>query len=76
MPQFALEETLLLCGCNYNFVKNLDFLNRDELERFLVQSGIRIDDYINTAMDMSTEIHSGIKGKTINLHFLKHIFGL
>jgi (p)ppGpp synthase/HD superfamily hydrolase len=75
MPQFALEETLLLCGCNYNFVKNLDFLNRDELERFLVQSGIRIDDYINTAMDMSTEIHSGIKREDNQSPFLEtHIW--
>jgi hypothetical protein len=56
-------------------MKTLDFLKRDELEKFLVQSGIRIDDYINTAMDMSTEVHSGIKREDNQSPFLEtHIW--
>ena len=56
-------------------MKILDFLKRDELEKFLVQSGIRIDDYINIAMDMSTEVHSGIKREDNQSPFLEtHIW--
>jgi (p)ppGpp synthase/HD superfamily hydrolase len=42
-------------------MKNHDFVKREDLENFLVQSGIRIDDYIITAMDVSSEIHERIK---------------
>jgi (p)ppGpp synthase/HD superfamily hydrolase len=42
-------------------MKNQDFVKREDLENFLVQSGIRIDDYIITAMDVSSEIHERIK---------------
>jgi (p)ppGpp synthase/HD superfamily hydrolase len=42
-------------------MKNQDFVKREDLENFLVESGIRIDDYIITAMDVSTEIHERIK---------------
>lgn len=56
-------------------MKNQDFLKRDELEDFLVQSGIRIDDYLNTAMDVSTEIHDGIKREDNQSPFLEtHIW--
>ena len=56
-------------------MKNQDFLKRDELENFLVQSGIRIDDYLNTAMDVSTEIHAGIKREDNQSPFLEtHIW--
>jgi (p)ppGpp synthase/HD superfamily hydrolase len=56
-------------------MKNLDFLKREELENFLVQSGIRIDDYIITALDVSTEIHDGIKREDNQSPFLEtHIW--
>ena len=56
-------------------MKNQDFLKRDQLEDFLVQSGIRIDDYVNTAMDVSTEIHNGIKREDNRSPFLEtHIW--
>jgi len=52
-------------------MKNQDFLKREELENFLIQSGIRIDDYIITAMDVSTEIHDGIKREDNQSPFLE-----
>jgi (p)ppGpp synthase/HD superfamily hydrolase len=56
-------------------MKNQDFLKREELEKFLVQNGIRIDDYLITAMDMSTEIHDGIKREDNQSPFLEtHIW--
>lgn len=56
-------------------MKNQDFLKREELENFLVQSGIRIDDYIITALDVSTEIHDGIKREDNQSPFLEtHIW--
>ncbi len=56
-------------------MKNQDFLKREELENFLVQSGIRIDDYITTALDVSTEIHDGIKREDNQSPFLEtHIW--
>ena len=56
-------------------MKNQEFLKRDELENFLVQSGIRIDDYLNTAMDVSSEIHAGIKREDNQSPFLEtHIW--
>lgn len=56
-------------------MKNQDSLKREELENFLVQSGIRIDDYLNTAMDVSTEIHDGIKREDNQSPFLEtHIW--
>jgi (p)ppGpp synthase/HD superfamily hydrolase len=56
-------------------MKNQDFLNREELENFLIQSGIRIDDYIITALDVSTEIHDGIKREDNQSPFLEtHIW--
>jgi (p)ppGpp synthase/HD superfamily hydrolase len=56
-------------------MKNHDFLKREELEKFLTQNGIRIDDYLNTAMDVSTEIHSGIKREDNQSPFLEtHIW--
>lgn len=56
-------------------MKNQDFLKRDELEKFLVQSGIRLDDYVNTAMDVCTEIHNGIKREDNQSPFLEtHIW--
>ncbi len=56
-------------------MKNQDFLKREELENFLIQSGIRIDDYIITAMDVSTEIHDGIKREDNQSPFLEtHIW--
>ena len=56
-------------------MKNQDFLKREELENFLTQNGIRIDDYIITAMDVSTEIHSGIKREDNQSPFLEtHIW--
>ena len=56
-------------------MKNQDFLKREELEKFLVQSGIRIDDYVITAMDMSTEIHDRIKREDNQSPFLEtHIW--
>jgi (p)ppGpp synthase/HD superfamily hydrolase len=56
-------------------MKNQDFLKREELESFLVQSGIRIDDYIITALDVSTEIHDGIKREDNQSPFLEtHIW--
>ena len=56
-------------------MKNQEFLKREELENFLVQSGIRIDDYLFTAMDVSSEIHDGIKREDNNSPFLEtHIW--
>jgi len=56
-------------------MKNQDFLKRQELENFLIQSGIRIDDYVITAMDVSTEIHDGIKREDNQSPFLEtHIW--
>lgn len=56
-------------------MKNQDFLKREELEKFLVQSGLRIDDYVITAMDVSTEIHDGIKREDNQSPFLEtHIW--
>ena len=56
-------------------MKNQDFLRREDLENFLVQSGIRIDDYIITAMDVSSEIHNGIKREDNQSPFLEtHIW--
>ena len=56
-------------------MKNQDFLKREELEKFLVQSGIRMDDYVITAMDVSTEIHDGIKREDNQSPFLEtHIW--
>ncbi len=56
-------------------MKNQDFVKREELENFLVQSGIRIDDYIITAMDVSSEIHNGIKREDNQSPFLEtHIW--
>lgn len=56
-------------------MKNQEFLKREELENFLVQSGIRIDDYLITAMDVSSEIHDGIKREDNNSPFLEtHIW--
>jgi (p)ppGpp synthase/HD superfamily hydrolase len=52
-------------------MKNQDFLKREELENFLSQSGIRIDDYIITAMDVSSEIHDGIKREDNQSPFLE-----
>jgi (p)ppGpp synthase/HD superfamily hydrolase len=52
-------------------MKNQDFLKREELENFLIQTGIRIDDYIITAMDVSTEIHEGIKREDNQSPFLE-----
>jgi (p)ppGpp synthase/HD superfamily hydrolase len=56
-------------------MKNKEFLKREELENFLVQSGIRIDDYVITAMDVSSEIHDGIKREDNKSPFLEtHIW--
>ena len=56
-------------------MKNQDFLKREELEDFLIQSGIRIDDYVGTAMDVSTEVHEGIKREDNKSPFLEtHIW--
>jgi (p)ppGpp synthase/HD superfamily hydrolase len=56
-------------------MKNQDFLKREELEHFLIQSGIMIDDYIITAMDVSTEVHEGIKREDNQSPFLEtHIW--
>ena len=56
-------------------MKNQDFLKREDLENYLVQSGIRIDDYIITAMDVSSEIHNGIKREDNQSPFLEtHIW--
>ena len=56
-------------------MKNQDFLKREDLENFLVQSGIRIDDYIITAMDVSSEIHNRIKREDNQSPFLEtHIW--
>ncbi|HEX7818406.1 MAG TPA: hypothetical protein VF419_03425 [Nitrososphaeraceae archaeon] len=56
-------------------MKNQDFLKREELENFLIQSGIRIDDYVGTAMDVSTEVHEGIKREDNKSPFLEtHIW--
>jgi len=52
-------------------MKNQDFLSRDELEDFLAQSRIRIDDYIVTAMDVSSEVHDGIKREDNQSPFLE-----
>ena len=49
-------------------MKNQDFLKREELENFLIQSGIRIDDYVITAMDVSTEVHDGIRSLLDGTH--------
>ena len=56
-------------------MKNQDFLKREDLENFLTQNRIRIDDYISKAMDVSTEIHSGIKREDNQSPFLEtHIW--
>lgn len=56
-------------------MKNQDFLKREDLENFLTQNRIRIDDYITKAMDVSTEIHSGIKREDNQSPFLEtHIW--
>jgi (p)ppGpp synthase/HD superfamily hydrolase len=56
-------------------MKNQDFVRREDLENFLVQSGIRIDDYIITAMDVSSEIHERIKREDNQSPFLEtHIW--
>ena len=56
-------------------MKNQDFVKREDLEHFLVQSGIRIDDYIITAMDVSSEIHERIKREDNQSPFLEtHIW--
>ena len=56
-------------------MKNQDFVKREDLENFLVQSGIRIDDYIITAMDVSSEIHDRIKREDNQSSFLEtHIW--
>ena len=56
-------------------MKNQDYLKREELENFLIQSGIRIDDYVGTAMDVSTEVHEGIKREDNQSPFLEtHIW--
>jgi len=56
-------------------MKNQDFVKREDLENFLVQSGIRIDDYIITAMEVSSEIHNGIKREDNQSAFLEtHIW--
>lgn len=56
-------------------MKNQDLLKREELENFLIQSGIRIDDYVITAMDVSTEVHDGIKREDNQSPFLEtHIW--
>jgi (p)ppGpp synthase/HD superfamily hydrolase len=56
-------------------MKNQDFVKREDLENFLVQSGIRIDDYIITAMDVSSEIHERIKREDNQSPFLEtHIW--
>jgi len=56
-------------------MKNQDYLKREELEKFLVQNGKRIDDYVITAMDVSTEIHEGIKREDNQSPFLEtHIW--
>jgi (p)ppGpp synthase/HD superfamily hydrolase len=56
-------------------MKNQDFLKREELENFLIKSGIRIDDYVITAMDVSTEVHDGIKREDNQSPFLEtHIW--
>lgn len=56
-------------------MKNQDFLKREELENFLIQSGIRIDDYVIKAMDVSTEVHDGIKREDNQSPFLEtHIW--
>ena len=57
-------------------MKNQDFLKREDLENFLVQSGIRIDDYIITAMDVSSEIHNRIKREDNQSPFLETHIGL
>lgn len=56
-------------------MKNQDFLKREELENFLIQSKIRIDDYVIKAMDVSTEVHEGIKREDNQSPFLEtHIW--
>ena len=56
-------------------MKNQDFVKREDLENFLVQSGIRIDDYITTSMEVSSEIHNGIKREDNQSAFLEtHIW--
>jgi len=56
-------------------MKNQDFVKREDLENFLVQSGIRINDYIITAMDVSSEIHDRIKREDNQSSFLEtHIW--
>ena len=56
-------------------MKNQDFLKRKELENFLIRSGITIDDYIIKAMDVSTEVHDGIKREDNQSPFLEtHIW--
>ena len=54
---------------------NQDFLRREGLENFLIQCGIRIDDYIITAMDVSAEVHDGIMREDNQSPFLEtHIW--
>jgi (p)ppGpp synthase/HD superfamily hydrolase len=56
-------------------MKNQDFLKRKELENFLIRSGITIDDYVIKAMDVSTEVHDGIKREDNESPFLEtHIW--
>lgn len=56
-------------------MKNQDFLKRKELENFLIRSGITIDDYVAKAMDVSTEVHDGIKREDNQSPFLEtHIW--
>lgn len=56
-------------------MKNQDFLKRKELENFLIRSGITIDDYIIKAMDVSAEVHDGIKREDNQSPFLEtHIW--
>ena len=56
-------------------MKNQDFLKRKELENFLIRSGITIDDYVIKAMDVSTEVHDGIKREDNQSPFLEtHIW--
>jgi (p)ppGpp synthase/HD superfamily hydrolase len=56
-------------------MKNQDFLKRKELENYLIRSGITIDDYVIKAMDVSTEVHDGIKREDNQSPFLEtHIW--
>ena len=56
-------------------MKNQDFLKRKELENFLIRSGITLDGYVIKAMDVSTEVHDGIKREDNQSPFLEtHIW--